>query len=246
MPEILLLPWLSILAFFLKGITGIGTSTIMVPLVSYILDAKRAVILASIVNVAGGLVMCRMDPLRASRRYWIPLAVVMIVGSIAGSIALKFTPLENFQQILGIVVCGSGIWFMIWRGRQQVDVLAQNLPEACCFKDLLIGLAGGVAGGFVGINSPILVLYFGSRFAKGPLRRILVLILLPAAIAQVCTFAVLGLIDLRMLWYAVTLLPGLFVGVWLGNRTFVRISEKWFGLLLGIFLISLSLGLIFH
>jgi uncharacterized membrane protein YfcA len=44
--------------------------------------------------------------------------------------------------------------------------------------------------------------------------------------------------------YSLISLPGLLLGIYLGNRTFLRISEKVFGTILGGVLILLSWGLI--
>ena len=99
-------------------------------------------------------------------------------------------------------------------------------------------------GGFVGINSPIFILYFGSYLAKGPMRRLLVLILLPSAVSQVATYTSLGLISGQILLYSMISLPGLLLGIYIGNRTFIRISEKTFGTILGMVLILLSWVLI--
>jgi len=60
--EILSRPIVAFLAFFLKGIAGIGVSTVAVPILSLIIGAKQIVVLSSIVNVIGGLVMYRIDP----------------------------------------------------------------------------------------------------------------------------------------------------------------------------------------
>jgi uncharacterized membrane protein YfcA len=78
--EILALPIVAFLAFLLKGIAGIGVSTVAVPILSLIIGAKQIVVLSSIVNVIGGLVMYRIDPQPASRRYWWPIAALMIIG----------------------------------------------------------------------------------------------------------------------------------------------------------------------
>jgi uncharacterized membrane protein YfcA len=242
--EILTLPAVAFLAFFLKGIAGIGVSTVAVPILSLIIGAKQIVVLSSIVNVIGGLLMYRIDPQPASRRYWGPIAVLMIIGAVLGGIALKLTPLKSFEKILGIMILAAGMWFIIWRGKQKSDSLLEKLPEKSCLKDYAIGFLGGLAGGFVGINSPIFILYFGSHLAKGPLRRLLVLILLPLAISNVVIYTALGLMSTRIVIYSLISLPGLLLGIYLGNRTFLRISEKVFGTILGGVLILLSWGLI--
>lgn len=242
--EIMTLPAVAFLAFFLKGIAGIGVSTVAVPILSLIIGAKQIVVLSSIVNVVGGLLMYRIDPQPAERRYWWPIAISMIIGAVLGGIALKLTPLKSFEKILGITILAAGIWFIIWRGKQKSTSFLEKLPEKGCLKDYVIGFLGGLAGGFVGINSPIFILYFGSHLAKGPLRRLLVLILLPLAIANVIIYAALGLMSTQIVLYSLISLPGLLLGVYVGNRTFFRISEKVFGAILGAVLILLSWGLI--
>jgi hypothetical protein len=196
------------------------------------------------VNVIGGLVMYRIDPQPASRRYWWPIAALMIIGAVLGGIALKLTPLKSFEKILGIAILAAGIWFLIWRGKQKSQTFQERMPQKGCVKDYVIGFLGGLSGGFVGINSPIFILYFGSYLAKGPMRRLLVLILLPSAVSQVATYTALGLMDSQILLYSLISLPGLLLGIYIGNRTFFIISEKVFGTILGGVLIVLSWGLI--
>lgn len=242
--EILSLPVVAFLAFFLKGIVGIGVGTVAIPLLSLIIGAKEVVVLSAIVNVIGSLVMFRIDPLPASRRYWWPIAGLMIAGAVLGGIALKLTPLKSFEKILGIAILAAGIWFVIWRGKQKSDSFLEQMPDEARFKDDVIGLCGGFTGGFVGINLPIFVLYFGSYLAKSPMRRLMVLILMPLHIAQVIIYSTLGLMEVQILIYALIALPGLLLGIYFGNRTFFRISEKIFGTILGAVLILLSWGLI--
>ncbi len=242
--EILSLPVVAFLAFFLKGIVGIGVGTVAIPLLSLIIGAKEVVVFSSIVNVIGSLVMFRIDPQPASRRYWWPIAALMIIGAVFGGIALKLTPLKSFEKILGIAILAAGIWFIIWRGKQKSDSFLEQMPAKARFKDDVIGLFGGFTGGFVGINSPIFVLYFGSYLAKSPMRRLMVLILMPLHIAQVIIYYSLGLVDSQILIYALVALPGLLLGIYFGNRTFFRISEKIFGTIMGAVLILLSWGLI--
>jgi uncharacterized membrane protein YfcA len=242
--EILALPTVAFVAFFLKGIAGIGVGTVAIPILSLIIGAKQIVVLSSIVNVIGGLVMSRIDPQPAKSRYWWPIAIAMIIGTVLGGIALKLTPLKSFEKILGIAILSAGIWFIIWRGKQKSNSFLEQLPAKAGLKDYLIGFLGGLSGGFVGINSPIFILYFGSYLAKGPLRRLLVLILLPSAVSRVATYTSLGLMNSRIVLYSLIFLPGLLLGIYFGNRTFFRISEKVFGTILGGVLILLSWGLI--
>jgi uncharacterized membrane protein YfcA len=188
--------------------------------------------------------MYRIDPQPAPRRYWYPIAALMIAGAVIGGVALKMTPLKSFEKMLGFAILAAGIWFIIWRGKRGSRSFLEKMPPKSGVKDCLIGFLGGVSGAFVGINSPILILYFGGYLAKGPMRRLLVLILLPSAVIQVATYTALGLMSRQIVLYALFALPGLLLGIYFGDRTFFRISEKIFGTILGGVLIALSWGLI--
>jgi uncharacterized membrane protein YfcA len=242
--EIVSLPIVALLAFFLKGIAGIGVSTVAVPILSLIIGAKQIVVLSSIVNVIGGVLMYRIDPQPAPRRYWCPIAAMLIFGGVIGGVALKLTPLKSFEKILGIAILSAGIWFIIWRGKKKSNSFQEQMPQKACASDYLIGFLGGLSGGFVGINSPIFILYFGSYLAKGPMRRLFVLILLLSAVSKVAVYTALGLMNSQIIVYSMVCLPGLLLGIYVGNRTFFRISEKVFGIILGGVLIALSWGLI--
>ncbi len=224
--EILSLPVVAFLAFFLKGIVGIGVGTVAIPLLSLIIGAKQIVVLSSIVNVIGSLVMFRIDPQPASRRYWWPITALMIIGAVFGGVALKLTPLKSFEKILGLAILAAGIWFIIWRGKQKPDSFLERMPEKGRFKDYVIGLLGGLTGGFVGINSPIFVLYFGSYLSKRPMRRLMVLILMPFHVAQVIIYYTLGLVDRQILIYALIALPGLLLGIYLATEHFFESRKK--------------------
>ena len=110
--------------------------------------------------------------------------------------------------------------------------------------DLGVGALAGFCGGFIGINAPPLVLHFGRHLDKRYLRRLLVLIFIPAAMAQTATFALNGMLSRRVLLWGALMLPSMVAGIYLGNRTFRRISETWFRRVLGLFLAVVSVRLI--
>ena len=67
--DFLLIGGISFFAFFLKGLTGTGTSTVVVSLCSLIIDPKSAVVLASFVNIFGGFSMLGVDPIHLHVKY---------------------------------------------------------------------------------------------------------------------------------------------------------------------------------
>jgi len=176
------------------------------------------------------------------KKYWIPIAFVMAIGSVAGAALLKVIPNHGFQVILGITFILTGVWFII--RIPEPGNLKSGAPRKAGLMDMGVGAFSGVLGGFIGVNVPPLVLHFGRVLDKRNLRRLLVLIYLPAAISQTVTFMVNGLLTPRIAFHGLLILPMIFLGIWLGNRTFEAVSESWFRRVLGILLIVISTRLI--
>lgn len=240
--EFILIPLIGLLAFYLKGITGAGPTAVIISLSSLIIDPKSTIVLASFVNVFGGFSMLRVDKVDIGKKYWIPIAIAMAIGSVAGAALLKVIPNDGFQTVLGVAFVCTGMWFII-RIPEPVS-LVSGAPGKADSMDLGVGALAGVLGGFVGVNIPLLVLHFGRVLDKRNMRRLLVLIYLPAAISQTGTFWISGLLTVRILFLGLLTLPMIVLGIWLGNKTFEAVSEIWFRRVLGILLIIISARLI--
>lgn len=232
---------MAFLAFFLKGVTGTGTTTVIVALCSLFIEPKTTIVLASFINVFGGLSMVHVDPVPMAGRYWMPIALLMVLGSVLGAVALKHIPNQHFQLILGAAFLATALWFLfrVPRPREM-----SNQPAMASGMDLGVGSLAGFCGGFIGINAPPLVLHFSRYLNKRNLRRLLVLIFIPAAVAQTATFWVNGLLTQRVWIWGMLMIPSMVAGIYLGNHTFHRMSEGWFRRVLGVFLALVSVRLI--
>lgn len=235
--EYIVIPLIGLFAFFVKGVVGTGPTTVIVALGSLVIEPKSTVVLSSLVNIFGGLAMLRVDPVPLALRYWLTIAITMVLGSFVGAMTLEFMPKEEFQIILAVVCFVCSFWFLLQPPRAKNGSLA---PESATLSDSAMGLFGGFCGGFVGINAPPLVLYFGHYLAKSQLRRLLVLIFLPAAIAQTGTFYWNGMLTSDIMLLGLSVVPTMLIGVYLGNLLFHRISETWFRKALGVLLVIVS------
>lgn len=239
--EYIFLPLIGVFAFVLKAITGTGTGTTIASLSVLVIDPKLAVVLVALVNLYGGIYTLRLDPISISRKFWMPIAGVMIVGSIIGASALKIIESRLFEIILGIGFFISSI-NLLYQSRAVKTV--KNVPEKAHMIDLGVGLFSGFCGGFIASNAPPLVLHFGRFLDKRHLRRFLILIFLSAAIAQTATFVVNGLFTKDVLFYGLAIFPSMFIGVFLGKKAYAHVSESTFKRILAVLLIFVSVKLI--
>lgn len=185
--------------------------------------------------------MVKVDPVPLPKQYWIPISILMVGGSVVGAMMLYRIPGQQFEAVLGSAFFLTAFWFL----RQ-----APMPPENRSFRarasgiDLGIGAIAGFFGGFIGINAPPLVLYFSRHLGKRRLRRLFVLIFLPAAVAQTTTFMVNGMFNHQVALWGVVMMPAMVVGILVGNSTFHYISENMFRRTLGVLLIFVSIRLI--
>ena len=240
--EYFIIAGIGFLAFFLKGITGTGVSTVIVALSTFLIEPKLAVVLASFVNVFGGFSMLRVDPVPLPRRFWITVAVTMFIGAIVGAITLKIIDNEVFKVILGVafILVSLQFFFRAGNGKDKECLV----PEFANLKDIVVGLFSGFCGGFIGINAPPLVLHFGSYLNKQYLRRLLVLIFIPAAIVQTLIFYGTGLLNPKIMIYGLAILPMMVLGIYLGNKAHHVVSERLFKQIIAVFLMIVSVKLI--
>ncbi len=103
---------IALIAFYLKGVMGTGNSTVIIACASFFIDPKIAVVLTSLLNVFGGLAMIRVDPVPVQLKYWVPIGVMMALGSVAGAVALKNISPDLFKLVLGFAFLLSSGWFL--------------------------------------------------------------------------------------------------------------------------------------
>ncbi|NBW41394.1 sulfite exporter TauE/SafE family protein [bacterium] len=239
--EFVLVSIIGLLAFYLKGLMGTGTTTVLVSLCSFFLEPKSCIVIASFINVFGGFAMLKIDSVTLPKPFWLPITIAMVVGSVLGAQALSLIDPMLFKLVLGVIFLLVSLWFLLSdvaispnEGRYKVATMA----------DLLIAAFAGLCGGFIGINAPLLVIHFGSYLPKEFLRKLLVIIFIPAAIAQTSTFWINGLLSIREIVLSLTIIPMMLVGVHLGNRAFISISAKQFRIALGLLLMAASMPLL--
>jgi uncharacterized membrane protein YfcA len=241
--DYLLICLIGLLAFYLKGITGTGTATVIVAFSSLIIDPKMAVVLAALVNVFGGFAMLRVDPVPFNRRFLLPVIIWMMMGAVIGATSLKIIDPKIFEIILGIAFLVVSARFVFAKPHAMPSPF--KAPDKARWIDQACGLAAGFCGGFIGVNAPLLVSHFGRILDKQYLRHFLVIIFIPAAIVHTSIFYANGLLTPQIMLYGVAILPFMALGIFLGNKSFGKISDVAFKRILAVFLVIVSLRLIF-
>ncbi len=238
--DAILLLNIAIAAFFVKGMTGFGPGIVVVALGSMVVPPHVIIPISAILDLVAGAALLRLDKEKGGVRSLLALGGTIMAGSIIGGITLKLISPEPFRMILAAAILVLGLWFIFYRADPNHARLRDELPSSPDKADYSFTFFGGVMGGFLGISGPPIIWHFGRKLAKASLRRILVIIFLAASIASTITYLSVGLIDGLVFGYSLICLPGLFLGLFLGNRMFMRVSEKAFSVAAGALLVVIA------
>jgi uncharacterized membrane protein YfcA len=241
---VILLPLIASAAFFVKAMTGFGPALIFVSLGAQLLSPHAVIPVSAMLDATAGVILSVIDPIHGGRRFWMAPAAAIVVGSFFGGLLLGSMSADLLRLVLGVTIVALAFWFALHRARLLSGVLQDSLPVRSSVPDVLISGAGGVLGGLTGISGPPLIWHFGRKFAKRPLRQILIPVFLFAALARVGTYAGTGMITTQVLHAYLLALPGLLLGTFLGNRVFLKVDERTFSRVIGLVLLGSGLRLI--
>lgn len=224
--------------------TGFGPALIFVSLGAQLLAPHTVIPVSAMLDATAGIILAFVDPIHGGRRFWVPPAIAIVVGSFLGGLLLGSMPPDVLRVVLGGTIVLLAAWFALYRSRLQAGSLQEALPERSSAPDALVSGAGGILGGLTGISGPPLLWHFGRKFAKKPLRQILIPVFLFAALARVGTYAGTGMVTGEVLRAYLLALPGLLIGTYLGNRVFLRIDERTFSRVIGLVLLASGVRLL--
>jgi hypothetical protein len=229
---LLIIP-LSFIAYVLKGVATFGPGIILVPLGALLIGVKEIVIVISFLDLISNASLLRFNRDLLKTSFVIPMIVVMIVGSALGAAMLALLPSFYFDLVFGLVLLPLGLWIMIARGRTHHSSNSNLIAAKPAKTDLSLSLLSGCMSGLSGITGPVLAWHLGKTYTKEVFRSIMIPILLASAIARVCVYTVSGSISAEILLLVLMALPGLGLGLWVGNRLFLQISQAWFSRVVG-------------
>lgn len=240
----ILLPIIAFLAYVLKAMTGFGPAIVVISLGTLFIAPQQIITTSSILDLIAGAILLTIDWKNTTHSYWISLTISITIGAIIGSIFLKIVPPAHFHKLLSGAILIVGIWFIINQPEKNKNKLLSKLPQKCSKTDISMTFFGGLCGGLFGISGPPIIWNFGRQFAKKAFRQVLVPIFLAAAIARTSMYSTMGLANWEVLKLVIVALPGMFLGLYVGNKIFFKLSELKFRRIVGIILVMVGMKLL--
>ncbi|WP_271079187.1 sulfite exporter TauE/SafE family protein [Aurantiacibacter sp. MUD61] len=218
----------TLLAAFVRGLTGFGFGILLVPILALALSPVEAVLLINIMAFLLALSEVRFVLREAARSAYV-IAGLLALTTLPGLLLLDATP-QPLARLL-IAICALGAFAAVIIPKRK-----QPRPPAPLVTGLT-GLSAGVLTGFAAMpGAPVIPYYVRQDLPRLTAKASMIGIFGVAALAGVASGTVTGLLEWRTLLFGLMLFPLVLLGNWVGSLAFGRISDPVWRAFVGIVL----------
>ena len=224
----------ALLAGFTTGFAGFGTGLVASGLWFHALPASMVPPLVVLASVAGQT----MSLVTVRKAYdWPRAAPYLIGGAIGvplGIAALAAASPAVIRTSIGAFLVAYAAYQLLQRRTFAIGAWGGRIADS------LVGIGGGILGGFAGLSGPLPLIWLqlrggdpgGQRAVYQPFNLI---VLGLAAVGM----AISGQLASGVLWVALVCLPATLIGAWAGARVYGAVSPRTFQrVVLGLLLVS--------
>lgn len=239
--DILFLNLIVLCGFFAQGLTGFGSGTLTAAVLALWLPLKQVVPVVALLVALPNLIMLYLVRRDLDLRRGALAALGLTLGVIMGASMLAALPGVLLKRCLGVVILALVAFFLL-RTPTPRDAPAFDAVDVTLLG--LSALISGIIVGAIGVGPIPLLAYIGARYPKGLARAVLTEAFSVAAVVQNATYLYLGLLNPDLARMALFAIPGIALGLWLGNRLHYRVAPQTFARGLALLLIFPAIKLI--
>ena len=219
-------PWVWIVAplivvggYTIFGLTGFGSTAITVPVLAHFLPISYLVPLMVLLDIACASLIGSKGREHVSKAELKNIIPFMLVGFVIGATVLVGVPDKWLRIALGVFAAAIGI-YSIFNPR-----LGGEISRVWCIP---AGIAGGAVATIFGAGGPLYAAYLVGRLAdKNEVRATVSTLISISAFVRSIVYAVSGLLlHLSIFIGAVALSPFAWVGLGIGRRIHVGLSQE--------------------
>ncbi|MBF0278280.1 MAG: sulfite exporter TauE/SafE family protein [SAR324 cluster bacterium] len=224
---------------FLKGITGLGFSTICLPILTFMIDLKSSIPLVILPSISSNiLVMLNAGNFSvAAKRFW-KMYLSAIPGLILGLWVLNSVNSSSARAFLGVVLLIYTIWAL---SRSEFVLSARTASCLTIPVGTLTGFVNGVTGSQM---IPILPYLLSLKLEKNLFVQSINISFTLSSLVMLIGLGGLGLLDQQTLFLAGGGIIPVAIGIKLGGKIRKHITDEIFRKLVLIFLILVAFSLI--
>ncbi len=233
----LVAPLVIIVAYTVFGLSGFGSTVIAVPVLAHFLPVSFLVPLMALLDLASAIFIGTSGRQHLSKAELKRLLPWMFVGFVIGVTVLVGVPDRYLRVALGLFAAIVGISSILNPTLRSTISGLWAIPA---------GIAGGAIATIFGAGGPIYATYLSGRLKdKSQIRSTVSTLISISAFSRAVVYAVTGLlIHAALLGGAALLSPFAYLGVRLGNRIHVGLTQEQMRRAIGALLLLTGLSLL--
>lgn len=202
-----------------QGLSGFGFSLVSIPLLALVVPVKAAIVGGAVLGlVQSGQVVAR-DHRHVEWRSAGVLVIAAIAGMPIGILVITRVPEEPLQVVIAITVLVFTA--VLWR---RVSLPTDSLPA-----EVGVGFTSGMLSTSTGMSGPPLVIALQARGVEpSAFRATLATVFVCGSAISLLLFWSRGLVTAEALRVAAAGLPGLLIGILVGELAFRRVDHDRF------------------
>lgn len=136
----------AVAAYFIKGLCGFANTLVLTSILSFGAANANISPIDLLLGYPANLILTWKNRRRLDAKVWLPLAALVLAGSLPGALLLKHVDARAIKLVFGAVVIGLGTEMLTCEFSQR---------RACSSRWMLavIGVAAGVLCGLFGVGA---------------------------------------------------------------------------------------------
>jgi len=215
------------LGFYVQTVAGFAAGLFAIPILISVLPMQEAIALMSIFLLIFSVILVYKNWKKIEQKTVIELSIGVIIGLSVGILILKTGNPIFLKRLLGVFT----ILFVAY------NFISRNKLKIPGKFGVLFGLAGGIFSGMFSAGGPPYVMYIYNRIDSASIFRATIIgILAVTNTLRVPMLVVSDILTTDILLIALYMLPVFIIALLLGNKTYHKVNEGKFKLILMILL----------
>jgi len=210
----------TLLAFFIKGITGFGNTLVMDPLFSFVVSNRVTTPIDLVFSIPTNIYIVWRERKHISVKVVAPLSLMLLTGIIPGTFLLKVGNDWILKSMLGIVVAGMAVE-MLTRKPEKNGTKKSN-PIFLT----VIGILSGVLAGLYGIGALLAAYISRTTENKSQFRTNICCVFLVDNIFRFFLYLFTGILNVEIFHMALLLSPAVIIGMIIGVKVDSNMKEE--------------------
>lgn len=220
----------AVIAYFVKGLCGFASTLVFTTILGFGVNNINISPADLIIGFPSNVILIGNNRKKLKTKVWLPLTILVILGSIPGAFILKSVDARYIKIIFGVVVVFLGIEMFLRDWKKSESKGSKILLT-------VIGILSGILCGMFGIGA-LLAAYVGRTTKNSDeFKANMCAVFFFENIFRFITYWVMGVMTWKSLRLALVIMPFMFLGLFLGMKSSKVLDERIMRLLVIILLI---------